>query len=144
MSLKPFLKNTSLLMLTENDTAMRAIEVMVEHRSGAVLVGDLTDVRGIFSERDVMTRIVLAGNDPNSTLLRDVMTTDITVASEDIDLNDAIYLMSEKRIRHLPVVKANGEMVGMISLRYLLHDRINELVNEIQTLESYLNDSPGG
>lgn len=144
MSLKPFLKNTSLLMLTENDTAMRAIEVMVEHRSGAVLVGDLTDVRGIFSERDVITRIVLAGNDPNATLLRDVMTTDITVASEDIDLNDAIYLMSEKRIRHLPIVKVNGEMVGMISLRFLLHDRINELVNEIQTLESYLNDSSGG
>jgi CBS domain-containing protein len=131
-------------MLTEDDTAMRAIEVMVEHRSGAVLVGDVTDVRGIFSERDVMSRIVLAGKDPDVTLLGEVMTTNITVAKEDIDLNDAIYLMSEKRIRHLPVIKVNGEMAGMISLRYLLHDRINDLVNEIHSLEGYLNDAPGG
>ncbi len=91
-----------------------------------------------------MSRIVLAGKDPNMTLLRDVMTADITVASEDIELTDAIRLMSEKRIRHLPIMKANGEMAGMISLRYLLHDRINDLVNEIQALEGYLNDAPGG
>ncbi len=144
MSLKPFLRNTELLMLTEDDTAWRAIEVMVEHRSGAVLIGDSNDLRGIFSERDVMSRIVLLERDPRTTLLGDVMTSDIAVAPESTELNDAIRLMSERRIRHLPIIKSNGEIAGMISLRYLLHDRINELINEITSLEGYLNDAPGG
>lgn len=144
MSLKTFIKNTTPLMLTEDDTAWRAIEVMVERRSGAVLVGASTDLRGIFSERDVMSRIVLPERDPRSTPLGEVMTSEITVAYEGIELNDAIRLMSERRIRHLPIIKANGEIAGMISLRYLLHDRINELINEIHTLEGYLNDAPGG
>ncbi len=144
MSLKPFLRNTELLMLTEDDTAWRAIEVMVEHRSGAVLIGDTSDLRGIFSERDVMSRIVLPERDPRTTLLGEVMTSDIAVAPESAELNDAIRLMSERRIRHLPIIKSNGHIAGMISLRYLLHDRINELINEITSLEGYLNDAPGG
>jgi len=144
MPLKTFIKSTTPLMLTEEDTAWHAIEVMVEQRSGAVLIGGSNGLRGIFSERDVMSRIVLPERDPRTTSLGEVMTSEITVAHEAIELNDAIRLMSERRIRHLPIIKANGEIAGMISLRYLLHDRINELINEIHTLEGYLNDAPGG
>lgn len=144
MSLKPFLRNTESLTLTEVDTAWRAIEVMVEHRAGAVLIGSVDDLRGIFSERDVMSRIVLPGRDPRTTSLGEVMTSEITVAPESTGLSDAIRMMSERRIRHLPIIKSNGEIAGMISLRYLLHDRINELINEITALEGYLNDAPGG
>lgn len=144
MSLKPFLRNTSLLVLREDETVMRAIEVMIERKAAAVLVGEPKDMKGIFSERDVMTRIVVPGLDPRATTLGTVMTTNVTYAREDMPLTEAIRLMSEKRIRHLPVILSDGTIAGMISLRYLLHDRINELIDETHALEGYLNDAPGG
>jgi CBS-domain-containing membrane protein len=72
------------------------------------------------------------------------MTTKVITVTEEIPISEAIQTMVDHRIRHLPVVDAENRITGIISLRYLLHDRINELVSEIRTLESYFNDAPGG
>ena len=52
--------------------------------------------------------------------------------------------MSDQRIRHLPVVSSENRVLGMVTLRYLLHDRIDDLISEVQSLEAYFNDAPGG
>jgi CBS-domain-containing membrane protein len=72
------------------------------------------------------------------------MATEIIKIVDTISPKEALQTMVEGRIRHLPVVTKDNEIVGMLSLRYLLHDRINELRDELQRLEAYFNDAQGG
>ena len=131
--------------LREADTVMVAIEQMIESKSSSVLVTCPQDeLLGIVTERDIMTRVTAVGLDPSSTRLSEIMTLEVTTITEDTSLHDAIRLMSDQRIRHLPVVSSENRVLGMVTLRYLLHDRIDDLISEVQSLEAYFNDAPGG
>lgn len=128
-----------------SDTVMDAIREMIAQESGVVLVGD-EDMRltGLFSERDVMLKLISKGLDADTTSLDEVMTTDIIKVEDTVDSRAAIQTMVDGRIRHLPVVSSDNRIVGVLSLRYLLHDRITELLEECDNLEAYLNDAQGG
>ncbi len=131
--------------MRESETVITAIEQMIESKSSSVLVTCPQDeLLGIVTERDIMTRVTAIGRDPKTTRLAEVMTTEITTIPEETSLNDAIHIMSEQRIRHLPVVNSDNRVLGMVTLRFLLHDRIDDLISEVQNLEAYLNDAPGG
>lgn len=127
------------------DSVMDGINSMISQESGVVMItDDDSHLEGIFSERDVMLKITSKGLDATSTLLSDVMTTEIIKVLDTVDAHEAIQIMVDGRIRHLPVVTNENTLVGLISLRYLLHDRIKDLLEECNSLEAYLNDSHGG
>lgn len=102
------------------ETVRKAARTMSEKNVGCIAVID-DDGRlvGIFSERDVLTRIVAEGRNPDDTLVANVMTKEIIAADPSESVNDALTKMRERNFRHLPVVKA-GHLIGMISIRDLL------------------------
>lgn len=146
MSLKRFIRRDNPIpIFLGSDNVERAIQSMIDGSAGAVLIADDRNLlTGIFTERDVMTRITVDGLDPGSVPLSEVMTVNPVRCQLETPIEEAIAVLRKHRIRHLPVVSDSNEILGMISLRKLLHDQINELMEELQRLESYFNDSVGG
>ena len=134
-----------ILMLPRQSTAMEAMELMVEDGSAAVLVSPgKRKLEGIFTERDAMIKIAATSIDPTHVTLADVMNSDVITIAEDSTLDAAIHCMQLHQISHLPIVRNKDEILGMITIRHLLHDKIKDLVEELNNLEAYLNDAPGG
>ena len=126
-------------------TVMEAIQVMAEEGVGAVAVVEDGRLRGIFTERDVMLRVVLRERRPRETPLREVMTTPAETTSRDTSAEEALSFMLERHIRHLPVIDADGKLLGMLSIRNLLEHMVEGLQQELHSLDQYmLNDGPGG
>jgi CBS domain-containing protein len=101
------------------DTVFDVAKMMSDKNVGAVAVLDSGRLVGIFSERDLMKRVVAAGLDPKRTQVVNVMTKELVVGRPDDDINDALQKMHSIGCRHLPVVDS-GNLMGMISLRDLL------------------------
>ncbi len=149
MSLKSFIQDReSLAIMSQGESVKDAIDLMMEQKCGAVLITfDGKRPCGIFTERDVMTKVTAENRDPATTPLRTVMTSELIVLDHASTVQDAIRIMSKHKIRHLPVVEGDEkdeEIVGMISLRTVLHEHIRDLMDELDGLEAYLNDAPGG
>jgi len=100
-------------------TVRDVARTMSARNVGAIAVLDGGKLVGIFSERDVLTRIVAEGRNPDDTRVDSVMTKDIIVAAPTDDMNKALQKMHDCNCRHLPVVQG-GNLVGMISIRDLL------------------------
>jgi CBS domain-containing protein len=109
----------SLFHVPSTSTVRDAARTMSDRNIGAIAVLDSGKLVGIFSERDVLTRIVAEGRDADDTRVDSVMTKDIIVAAPTDDINEALQKMRECNCRHLPVVQS-GNLVGMISIRDLL------------------------
>jgi len=92
-----------------------AVAEMNRHRVGSVLVIDAGRLVGIFTERDVLRRVVGAGVDPNKSIVADVMTAGVITISPDSTIEETMVIFTEKRCRHLPVIDA-GRLVGTISI----------------------------
>ena len=126
-------------------TVLEAVEVMAEHGVGAVAVVENGLLRGIFTERNVMLRVVLRHRNPKGTRMAEVMTSPAETITDATTEEDALVHMVERHVRHLPIVGARGELEGMLSLRNLLEHRVAELARELHSLDQYLsNDGPGG
>lgn len=123
-----------------------AIRTMLDRHVGAVAVIDSEHrVAGIFTERDVLSKLALSKLDPESTPVRELMTTPVELATAETGSSEAFVTMVERHFRHLPVVDNNGKLLGMLSIRHLLEWRIEDLGRELESLEQYVsNDSPGG
>jgi CBS domain-containing protein len=118
-------------------TVEQAIGVMIEQRVGAVVVVDTAGVvAGIFTERDVLTKLALTGNHPKNILIRALMTTPVEMATEETGEAEALAVMVERHYRHLPIVDAEGKLLGLLSLRNLLQARIDDLLGELDTIKS--------
>jgi len=126
-------------------TVMDAIRAMVEKRVGAVMVLDEGRLLGIFTERDVVVRVVLEGREPSKTRAADVMTSAVKTIRDDTDRKVARRLMADNHIRHLPVVDAAGKIVSMLSMRHLLRAEVSDLEQTVWSLVSESAvDGPGG
>lgn len=126
-------------------TVMDAVELMAEEGVGAVAVVEKDELRGIFTERDVMLRVVLKNRNPAQTRLSDVMTSPPQTVTDDLPLEEALNFLLEKHIRHLPIVDREGRIHGMLSLRNLLEHMVEYLERELHSLDQYIaNDGPGG
>jgi len=122
-----------------------AVRTMVEHKVGAIVVMDEHGVLGVFTERDLMTRVVAPGKDPNVTPIGEVMTRNVYKVPDHTSVAAAATLMRTNHIRHLPVVDDNGALMAMVALRYLLYDMMDDLETKLGDLEGYLmEDSKGG
>jgi CBS domain-containing protein len=131
------LKGQVLVSAEVQQTVLEVARVMVKHNIGAVPLLRNGQLAGIFSERDLMNRVVVAGLEPAQTLVGEVMTEDpLTVAPSD-DVETCMTLMRRHGFRHLPVCQG-GELRGVISLRdILLHD-LDEKYDEVRMMRAYL------
>jgi len=126
-------------------SVLEAVEVMAERGVGAVGVLDGGALRGIFTERDVMLRVVLKERNPKTTKVSDVMSSPAQTISDDTTEEDALLHMLEQHVRHLPIVAKDGRLKAMLSIRNVLEHRVDELARELHSLDQYLsNDGPGG
>ncbi len=127
-------------------SAADAIRLMLDRHVGAVGVIDNEGrVAGIFSERDVLRKLSLTGRNPEVTPVRELMTTSVELATTSTLPGEALAIMLERHFRHLPVVDNSGRLLGMLSIRNLLEQRIDDLRHELDSLEQYVtNDGPGG
>ena len=119
-----------------------AAQAMMDRNVGMVAVLEGDRLAGLFSERDVVRRVVGAGRDPSETRVGDVMTTEIVTASPDTVFEDAIRLMDGSNIRHLPIVE-DGRLVSMLSIRDLLRVELRQKGEEIKYLHEYLFQGQG-
>jgi CBS domain-containing protein len=127
-------------------TVAEAIHKMLDHHVGAVAVVDSEyRVAGIFTERDVLRKMSLTRLDPQTTSIRDLMTTPVEMATLSTGPGEALSTMLERHFRHLPVADESGRLLGILSIRNLLEWRVDDLSRELESLEQYVsNDGPGG
>lgn len=126
-------------------TVLSAAMSMRNARIGAAAVLEGDELVGIFSERDVMLRVVVPRLDPEATTVRDVMTTAVQTVGEEAEAGEALELMVARHIRHLPVVNSENRVTGLLSVRNLLQHHIEELADQLNSLEAYFSaDGPGG
>jgi CBS domain-containing protein len=104
---------------------------------GAIPVIENGALRGVFSERDLMKRVVVGGRDPQQTLVSDVMSTSLTKADENTTAEEAMELMRRCGCRHLPVMRGN-EVVGFVSMRDLMLDELDQKTEEIRHMRNYI------
>jgi CBS domain-containing protein len=135
------IRSRGIVSARPHESALDAARRMNEAHVGALVVLDGDALVGIFSERDLMTRVVVAGREPGQTPVSAVMTREVVTA----ELEDRVDACEEKMrragCRHLPVL-ARGRVVGMISMRDLLRDELEEERHEIRELRAYLHQSP--
>jgi CBS domain-containing protein len=135
----------SVVTVSRNATVMEAVELMAAARVGSVLVVDDDRLQGIFSERDVMLRVVMENRDPRQTEVEEVMTSPVHSISQRTTGDDALRIMLQEHIRHLPVVDEKGRAQGMVGMRNLLEEKVRELHQQLDSLESYITaDGIGG
>jgi CBS domain-containing protein len=120
---------------------LETVRAMVELNIGAVPVIHNGELVGIFSERDLMKRVVAETLDPRSTCVAEVMTNDPLTIGMNEDLDTCMTLMRRNNFRHLPVCH-HGRLVGMVSLRdILLHD-LSEKDDEVRMMRAYIHSVP--
>ncbi len=118
-------------------TVIDAVNTMNENRVGSVLVIEAGYPVGIFSERDVLVRVVAAHRDPRQTLVRDVMTTRLHTAALDDNVREVMKLMTDRRCRHIPVMDGEA-LVGLISIGDLTKALQHNLRQEVRELSNYI------
>jgi len=117
---------------------LEAIRAMAEHHVGALLVMKGEVLAGIVSERDYARKVILRGRSSSDTPVRDIMTSPVLTVAPDTSDEQCMQLVTDKRVRHLPVVEA-GRVVGMVSIGDLVKAVIAEQQQQIQQLESYIH-----
>src|SRR5271166_232569 len=141
MLISDLLKNQVTVSAEVQQTVLEVARLMVKHNIGAVPVLQDGQLAGIFSERDLMTRVVVGGKDPARTLVSQVMTEDpLTVAPND-SLETCMTLMKRHGFRHLPVC-AGRELKGVVSLRDILLQNLDEKDDEVRMMRAYLHSTP--
>lgn len=126
-------------------TVHEAVELMHERNVGAVAVVEDGKLAGIFTERDVMNRVVRERLDPERTPVADVMSKDVVSAKRDMPYGDALSMMVGRHFRHIPVVDDEMQVTGMLSVRDLYEHAVERLSNELNSVVSYFTaDGPGG
>ena len=130
-------KGSDVATVDRKTTVLEAAKTMNQRRIGAVVVGDGDRVVGIFTERDILNRIVAVGKDPKTTAVGEVMTSPMACCRRDTPLAECKTVMSQKRIRHLPVVE-DGKLYGMISAGDILAGEVSDQQATIEYLHEYL------
>ena len=130
-------RGTSTLSVAPEVTVAAAVEVLNRNQIGSVLVMDGNRLVGIFTERDILRRVVGERRDPATTRVADVMTRDIVVMRPGSTVGDAMRVIAEKRIRHVPVVDG-GTVVGVVSQGDLNHWLVRNREGQLQDLVDYV------
>lgn len=131
LPIKSVIEPRKLVVAAPDTSVSEAARLMKEGKVGALLVVEDGLLIGIFTERDALFRVMAGGLDPDSTLLRDVMTRDPTTVTPDESFGYALLLMHENGFRHAPVVE-QGRPVGVVSARHALDPDLEEFTAEAE------------
>ncbi|MCF8150719.1 MAG: CBS domain-containing protein [Burkholderiaceae bacterium] len=126
------------LSVSPDDSVFSALELMAKHDIGAVLAMRDGQLAGIFSERDYARKIILLGKSSKDTKVQEIMTEKVLYALPEQTTDDAMALMTDKHIRHLPVLDNNKKVIGMVSIGDLVKETISQQAFLIQQLEQYI------
>jgi CBS domain-containing protein len=126
------------LSVSPDDSVFSALELMAKHDIGAVLVMHEGKLAGIFSERDYARKVILLGKSSKETMVREIMTEKVLYALPSQTTDQAMALMTDKHIRHLPVLDANQNVLGMVSIGDLVKETISQQAFLIKQLEQYI------
>jgi len=125
--------------LSSNNTVRQALQLMADKNIGAIVIKDQDKLIGIFSERDYARKVVLKGKNSTDTKLAEVMSKEVITISYDIQIDACMQLMTDKRVRHLPVVD-NGKSIGIISIGDVVRLMIDEQKYLIDELKKYISN----
>jgi CBS domain-containing protein len=131
-------KGHEIITVRPADSVLVALEVMAAYNIGALPVVEGGQLVGIFSERDYARKVALKGLTSAVTEVRDIMTSQVLCANLQHSVMDCMALMTDKHIRHLPVMD-QGQLAGMLSIGDLVKTIIEDQQFQIQQLESYIN-----
>jgi CBS domain-containing protein len=131
-------KGRSIFSVGPEDPVLEAIQLMADRRVGALLVLKGEELVGIVSERDYARKVILLGRSSSATPVWQIMSSPVHAVSPDQTVQDCMRIMTEKRIRHLPVVE-HGHIVGVISIGDLVKAVIEDQQHTIEQLESYIH-----
>jgi CBS domain-containing protein len=123
--------------LKPQDSVFEALKILADHDVGALMVMDQGKLVGILSERDYTRKIALAGKASKDTQVRDIMTSKVLTVDANSRTEDCMSLMSQKKIRHLPVVDGD-KVLGLVSIRDLLDEIIKDQESTINQLQTYI------
>jgi CBS domain-containing protein len=133
------------VVISKSSTVLDAVKLMSKSRVGAIGIVDGEKLVGIFTERDLMERVVLSSREPAKTSVGEVMTAPVESVRADDDPEHALENMVERHIRHLPVTDDSNRILGMLSVRHLLQEQLEKARREADSLEAFLGaDGPGG
>lgn len=132
-------KGTHVMSVGLKATALDAALIMNEHKIGALVVIDQGRVVGIFTERDVLQRVVAQRRDPALVFVAEAMTDDVVCCEPHTPLDEAALVMKERRIRHLPVCGPDRTLVGLISIGDINAQRVAHQEQTIHHLHEYLH-----
>jgi len=131
-------KGRHIVSVVPDTTVLDAIIVMADKAIGSLIVMDDDKLLGIVTERDYARKVIIKGRSSNTTRVSEIMTTDVFTTSSTESVNKCMSLMTEKRIRHLPVLEDN-RVVGIISIGDLVQAIISDQKEEIEQLENYIS-----
>jgi CBS domain-containing protein len=141
MRICDLIKNQDTYQADIDQTVLETVRAMVERNIGAVPVLHNGQLVGIFSERDLMKRVVAEGRDPRSTSLAEVMTDDPLAISLNEELGNCMSVMRRNNFRHLPVCH-EGKVVAMVSLRDILLQDLTDKDDEVRMMRAYIHSVP--
>jgi CBS domain-containing protein len=131
-------KGEKIWSVAPRETVFQALQIMCDQNLGALLVIDKRGVVGIFSERDYARNVILKGKSSKTTPVSELMTKKVLYVDPGTTVEDCMALMTEKNIRHLPVMEKN-QLVGLVTVGDVLKQLIEDQKFEIQELERYIH-----
>ncbi len=131
-------RNTTVYQIAPSTTVFEALGHLAEHSIGALLVMEGDQLVGVVSERDYTRKVALQGRNSKETTIADIMTRNVFTVTSTTRTRDCMSLMSQKKIRHLPVVDG-AKVIGLISIRDIMDDIIADHEQTISQLTSYIS-----
>jgi CBS domain-containing protein len=141
-TIRQLLKDRETYTVNGDQPVLEVARFMVERNIGAVPVLDGGKLVGIFSERDIMKRVLVEGKDPRKTKVSEVMTGNPLVVAADESFANCMLLMKQHGFRHLPILDG-PKLVGLVSLRDLLLHEVDEKDGEVRMMRAYIHSVPG-
>ena len=131
-------KNRQLATVSPGQSVLRALEIMADVDVGALLVLDGKQLVGVFSERDYARKVILQGKASRHTLVSEVMTDKVICVAPERTLEECMAIMTEKHIRHLPVLDDNQMVIGIVSIGDVVKEMVSQQKFIIGQLENYI------
>ena len=132
-------KSRNVLEIDGGATVLDAVTKMVDNNVGSLLVTEAGRLAGIVTERDYLRRVTLEGRDERTTPVREIVTTELIYTTPDSTIEECMAIMTERRIRHLPVLDDAREIVGVVSIGDLVKFQSREQSVQIKFLTDYIS-----
>jgi CBS domain-containing protein len=134
-------KGSAVLQIDGSATVLDAIKRMVEANVGSLLVFEGSKLAGIVTERDYLRRVTLEGRDEKETPVREIMTAPIVYVTPETTIEECMAVMTERRIRHLPVLTETREVAGIVSIGDVVKFRSSQQTAQIRLLTDYITSA---